>query len=230
MSGLHLSDIWNIRRPIQASRRTNRISLWDIPHYCLDVIGHLWAIHLRRRQGDRASQVSSLPILYGSRESGHAYKAKLALSVLGIADEYRAVDLRQPHDQRRPDFRDVSPYGEVPVLVDGGGTLAQSNAILIHVARQTRRLGGEGNLDEVTQWLFWEANRIGFSVPNLRHSLVFAKNTSEVVVEWLRARALKDLATLRSGASDEVVSLGRGAYSCGHCLLRLPLLVRSGAT
>lgn len=140
--------------------------------------------------------VSSLPILYGSRESGHAYKVKLALSVLGIAHEYRAVDLRQPHGQRRQDFRDASPYGEVPVLVDGDVVLAQSNAILIHVARRARRLGGDGNLGEVTQWLFWEANRIGFSVPNLRHSLVFATDTSEAVVEWLRARALTDLATL----------------------------------
>jgi glutathione S-transferase len=133
---------------------------------------------------------------------------KLALNVLGIAHEYRAVDLRQPHDQRRPDFRDVSPYGEVPVLVDAGVALAQSNAILIHVARQTRRLGGERNLDEVTQWLFWEANRIGFSVPNLRHSLVFARDTSEVVVEWLRARALKDLATLDQELATKSFLLG----------------------
>jgi glutathione S-transferase len=152
--------------------------------------------------------VSSLPILYGSRESGHAYKVKLALSVLDIAHEYRAVDLRQPHDQRRADFRGVSPYGEVPVLVDGGASLAQSNAILIHVARQTRRLGGEGDLEEATQWLFWEANRIGFSVANLRHSLVFAKDTSEDVVVWLRARALKDLATLDQELATKSFLLG----------------------
>jgi glutathione S-transferase len=152
--------------------------------------------------------VSPLPILYGSRESGHAYKVKLALTVLGIPHEYRAVDLGQPHDQRRSDFRDVSPYGEVPVLIDGGVALAQSNAILIHLARQTRRLVGDGNLDEVTQWLFWEANRIGLSVPNLRHSLLFAKDTSEVVVEWLRARALKDLATLDQELATKSFLLG----------------------
>jgi glutathione S-transferase len=139
---------------------------------------------------------ADLPILYGSRESGHAYKVKLALNVLGIAHEYRAVDLRLPRDQRRADFREASPYGEVPVLVDRGVPLAQSNAILIHLARQTRRLGGDRDLDAVTQWLFWEANRVGFSVPNLRHCLMFATDTPETVVAWLRARALKDLATL----------------------------------
>ena len=57
-----------------------------------------------------------LPILYGSRESGHAYKVKLALSVLGIAHEHRDVELRVPFAERRSDFRHVSPYGEVSRL------------------------------------------------------------------------------------------------------------------
>jgi glutathione S-transferase len=139
---------------------------------------------------------AATPILYGSRESGHAYKVGLALRLLGIAHEYREVDLRLPHEQRRADFRQVSPYGEVPVLIDGGAALAQSNAILIHLARRTGGLGSERELREVTQWLFWEANRIGFSVANLRHSLRFAKNSPDELVAWLRSRALQDLATL----------------------------------
>jgi glutathione S-transferase len=60
----------------------------------------------------------------------------------------------------------------------------------------------------VTQWLFWEANRIGFSVPNLRHSLMFANDTSDAVVAWLRARALKDLATLDEQLASKPFLLG----------------------
>jgi glutathione S-transferase len=148
------------------------------------------------------------PILYGSRESGHAYKARLALRLLGIAHEYREVDLRLPHEQRRADFRQVSPYGEVPVLIDGGAALAQSNAILIHLARRTGRLGGASELDQVTQWLFWEANRIGFSVANLRHSLTFAKDAPYELVAWLRSRALQDLATLDRALAAKDFLLG----------------------
>jgi glutathione S-transferase len=149
----------------------------------------------------------ALPILYGNRESGHAYKAKLALSLLGVAHEYRDVDLRVPLSERRSDFRRVSPYGEVPVFVDGDFVLAQSNAILIHLVRQTDRLGG-GDLDLVRQWLFWEANRIGFSVPNLRHALVFERNTPSEVVAWLRSRAEQDLARLDSQLADRAFVLG----------------------
>src|SRR5206468_3536951 len=128
--------------------------------------------------------------------------------MLGIAHEHRAVDLRKPRDQRQRDFLDVRPYGEVPVLIDSGVALAQSNGILIHLARRTRRLGGEADLIAVTQWLFWEANRIGFSVPNLRHSLMFANNTSDAVLAWLRARALKDLATLDEQLASTPFLLG----------------------
>jgi glutathione S-transferase len=149
----------------------------------------------------------ALPILYGSRESGHAYKAKLALQLLGLAHEYRDVDLRVPLGDRRSDFREVSPFGEVPVLVDGSLRLAQSNAILLHLARKTGRLGAR-DLDVVTQWLFWEANRIGLSVPNLRHALVFDKDTPREVVAWLRSRAERDLDRLDAQLTDTAFILG----------------------
>jgi glutathione S-transferase len=143
-------------------------------------------------------------ILYGSRESGHAYKVKLALSLLGVAHEYREVDLSVPFAERRSDFR---PYGEVPVCVEGSLRLAQSNAILIHLASETGRLGG-ADIDLVTQWLFWEANRIGFSVPNLRHSLVFAKDNAAEVVAWLRSRAEQDLSRLDLQLAESAFILG----------------------
>lgn len=57
-------------------------------------------------------------------------------------------------------------------------------------------------MSPAVQWLLWEANRIGFSVPNLRHALIFAPETPEAVVAWLRARALKDL-----GRLDEELAL-----------------------
>lgn len=149
-----------------------------------------------------------IPILYGSRESGHAYKVKLALNVLGIAHEYRAVDLRIPRSQRRQDFREVSPFGEVPVFVDDGIPFAQSNAILVHLARKSRRLGGQSDLAPVVQWLFWEANRIGLSVPNLRHALVFERETPEAVVAWLRERAVSDLGRLDAEVTGKNFLLG----------------------
>ena len=149
----------------------------------------------------------TLPILYGSRESGHAYKVKLALSLLDVPHEYRDVDLRVTLGERRSDFRLVSPFGEVPVFVHGKLSLAQSNAILLHLVRETGRLGA-GDIDVVTQWLFWEANRIGLSVPNLRHALRFEPDTPREAVAWLRSRAVRDLERLHLQLADKPFILG----------------------
>ncbi len=132
-------------------------------------------------------------VLYGNRESGHSYKVKLALTFLGLEHEYRPVDLSIDRTNRPPDFREVSRYGEVPVLVTDGEPLVQSNAILMHLARTTGRLRGECDPDRTVEWLFWEANRITFSVSNLRYARRFAKDTPSEVIAWLEARARADL-------------------------------------
>jgi len=159
-------------------------------------VGRQWRAHsLSVQHFARLHEMTAL-VLYGSRESGHSYKVKLALTLLGLSHEYREVDLNVPLAQRSTDFRDVSPFGEVPALVWNGGSLVQSNAILAHLAQSTGRLGGQLAPDLVSQWLFWEANRIGFSVPNLRAVLTYARETPSQVGDWLRARAVADLARL----------------------------------
>ncbi|MDI1288135.1 MAG: glutathione S-transferase family protein [Reyranella sp.] len=135
---------------------------------------------------------AALPILYGNCESGHSYKVRQTLVLLGLAHEYRYVDLLPPRAERRADFVAVSPYGEVPVFIDDDGVMAQSNAILLYLARRTGLLGGGADLDRTTQWLFWEANRIGFSLANLRFALRF-DDEDPGVVAMLRRRTEADL-------------------------------------
>ena len=142
-------------------------------------------------------------VLYGNRESGHSYKVKLALTLLGLEHEYRAVDLGTPREGRPEDFRAASRFGEVPALVVvDGPALVQSNAILAHLASTTGRLRGTGNPGQVTEWLFWEANRVGFSVPNLRVARRFATDTPAEVITWLERRARADLDRLDRELAD----------------------------
>lgn len=151
------------------------------------------------------------PVLYGNRESGHTYKVKLAMNMLEIPYEYREVDLEEPHHRRPPDFREASRFGEVPVLIDEDGPLSQSNAILARLVRGTSRLGGQLDPAQLLEWLFWEANRIGFSVPNLRAVLTYAQQTSPQVEQWLRARALEDLSRLDRELESKPFLLGEDA-------------------
>jgi glutathione S-transferase len=135
-------------------------------------------------------------LLYGSTDSGHSYKVRLFLLLAGLAHDYRWVDLDVPRDLRGRDFVAASKFGEVPVLVDEGRALCQSNAILIHLARKTGRFAGlASEWSSVLEWLSWEANRIGFSVPNLRFALNWVKQPPDVL-NYLRARAEADLRLL----------------------------------
>lgn len=135
--------------------------------------------------------------LYGNRESGHSYKVRLFLALADLPHRYHRVDLRLPRAERPADFRAVSPFGEVPVLIHDGRPLAQSNAILLHLARETGRFGppSPATWDELTMWLFWEANRIGLSLPNLRLHTRFVPAPPDVLAMFA-ARVQADLATL----------------------------------
>jgi glutathione S-transferase len=141
--------------------------------------------------------------LYGNRESGHAYKVRLMLNVAGLPHEFEEVDIFGPHEARPAPFRELAPFGEVPLLVHAGQPYAQSNAILLHLAAHSGALDGEvaGRSARVREWLFWEANRIGFSLPNLRYCLRFAP-AAPAVTEMLRARVDADLARLEHELGD----------------------------
>jgi glutathione S-transferase len=149
-------------------------------------------------------------ILYGNRESGHSYKVRLMLALTQTPHEYRPVDISLPRDQRPAEFRQVSKYGEVPVLVDRGQAYVQSDAILLHLAQRTMKFHGRDAVDhdQVREWLFWEANRIGMSVPNLRYALRWVPETRPEVLDWLRARALADLDRMNSEFAGRRFLLG----------------------
>ena len=158
------------------------------------------------------------PILFGHHESGHSYKAALAMKLMGIDYEYRWVDVLKPLEERREDFRAFSAYGEMPVLVTDGEALAQSDAILLHLARTTGKLGGD-QLDLMTQWLFREANRIGFSLPNLRWEHHFMGTADEGLLGWLRRRLGADLAALEREFEGKLFLLGEelSVADIAHC-------------
>ena len=136
-------------------------------------------------------------ILYGHPDSGHSYKVKLALTVLGVSHDYRHVDVFAPRDQRRADWRAVSRFGEIPVLVVDGEAIVQSDAILLHLARTHDALGWDVDPDRLTEWMFWEANRIGISLPNLRlYRHLEPGSGAPDLVAWLEARLDGDLGRL----------------------------------
>jgi glutathione S-transferase len=80
-----------------------------------------------------ASTSASSITLYGVPLSGHCHRVALLLEMLNLP--YTSVDA--PAGVRQSDhFLELNPLGQIPVLVDGDLALADSNAILVYLAKR----------------------------------------------------------------------------------------------
>lgn len=76
--------------------------------------------------------------LYHHPLSGHAHRARLFLSLLGIEHELVVVDFAR-REHKQADFLKLNSFGQVPVLDDAGTIISDSNAILVYLAKKTGR-------------------------------------------------------------------------------------------
>lgn len=81
--------------------------------------------------------------LYRHALSGHSHRVELFLSLLSLPFDRIDVDLPRG-EHKTPEFLARNPFGQVPVLEDSGVTLADSNAILVYLAKR---------YDESRRWL-----------------------------------------------------------------------------
>jgi glutathione S-transferase len=72
--------------------------------------------------------------LYDYVLSGSCYKIRLMLSILGLEHEQVPVDFYPGRAHKEPDFLDINPLGQVPVLEDDEVRLRDAQAILIYLA------------------------------------------------------------------------------------------------
>lgn len=95
--------------------------------------------------------------LYDFLPSGNGYKIRLLLTQLGVPFERIDVNILEG-ESRTSEFLDKSSNGKIPVLeIEPNRYLAESNAILIHLAEGTEFLPYDRFLRaQVFQWLFFE--------------------------------------------------------------------------
>jgi glutathione S-transferase len=142
--------------------------------------------------------------LYYYPLSGHAHRAHLGLSLLGIPHDLVEVNLAAG-EHKSPEFLKLNPFGQVPVLIDGETVIADSNAILVYAARQFGKTewlpqtpAGEA---AVQRWLSVAAGEIAYGPCAARLITVFGRafDVDEVMARAHRILGLVD-ATLASHA------------------------------
>jgi len=94
--------------------------------------------------------------LYDSAISGNCYKVRLLLNQLGRPCSIVPIDILKG-ESRTAEFLKINPNGRTPVLEDNGFVLAESNAILAYLARDTKFLPDDRHQWAlVFQWMFFE--------------------------------------------------------------------------
>jgi glutathione S-transferase len=95
--------------------------------------------------------------IYGDSQSGNCYKLKLLCSLLSIPHQWIEIDILKG-ESRTPEFLQMNPNGKIPLLVtDKGEFLAESNAILFYLAKDSHFLPQDSlQQARVLQWQFFE--------------------------------------------------------------------------
>jgi glutathione S-transferase len=112
-------------------------------------------------------------ILHGSELSGHTHRVELLLRALNLP--YRFIPTSS-EARRSAEFLSLNPLGQVPVLQDDGVVLADSNAILVYLAKRydatnTWLPGDPVAAARVQRWLSIAAGEVAYG-PNVARLIV----------------------------------------------------------
>jgi glutathione S-transferase len=95
--------------------------------------------------------------LYGSSNSGNCLKTRWVAELMELPFEWIEIDTFSG-ETRTAEFLSINPAGQVPVAVlDDGRMLAQSNAIMLHLADGSALVPRDAyDRAKMFEWLFWE--------------------------------------------------------------------------
>ena len=95
--------------------------------------------------------------IYGDSISGNCLKVKWTADYLGLAYDWVEIDIRKG-ESRTPEYLAMNPAGQVPaVILDDGRPLAQSNAIILHLAEGSELIPEDAyDRARMFEWMFWE--------------------------------------------------------------------------
>ena len=152
--------------------------------------------------------------LYGSPHSLPTYKVALMLRMSGEPFSFRYVGF-QKGMHKTPEFRALSRWGQVPVLLDGDQVHLQSGAIVEYLAETLGRFQGRDPevRHSVREWMYWDVDALYppvfgcYSVELDRRNLL-PLNIEPPIAVYHRRRAEAALSALDG-------HLAHGHYICG---------------
>ena len=142
--------------------------------------------------------------VYGDNRSGNCLKVKWMLDILGRDYRWIETDVLSGAT-RTPEFLARNPAGQVPALVFGDGrVLAQSNAILLHLAEGTDWIPDDAfTRARMFEWLFWEQYSHEPYIAVARFQRLLAGKAAEEIEPRLMQRGHTALAHMEAALTGQ---------------------------
>jgi glutathione S-transferase len=143
-------------------------------------------------------------------ESGNSYKLALMLTLCGQRFEPVWTDFGGDVTRTAEWRRDVNEMGEIPVLEVDGERLTQTAPILLKLAKQFGRFGGETEQEqfELLRWLFWDNHKLTGYMATYRFLRTFTASADPHVLSYLRKRLDDFLSILEQHMQKNSFAIG----------------------
>ena len=142
--------------------------------------------------------------VHGDIRSGNCLKVKWLLEALGRDHQWIEADV-MTGATRTAAFLALNPFGQVPLLVlEDGRTLAQSNAILLHLAQGSAFIPSDDyERARMLEWLFWEQYSHEPYIAVARFQRAFAGKSAEEIEPRLMERSRAALVRMEQALSTD---------------------------
>lgn len=147
--------------------------------------------------------------VYGDSISGNCLKVKFVADRLGIPYEWVEISVLKA-ETRTPEFLAMNPAGQVPVVVFAdNGALAQSNAIMLHLAWGTDLIPSDPfERAQMFQWLFWEQYSHETAIAVLRFQKFYLKKSDSEIDPALPGKCARVLKLMNDHLSGRAYFVG----------------------
>ena len=150
--------------------------------------------------------------LYCFGESGHSYKAALALQLADIDWTPIFVDFFNGETRSDQYRNQVNEMGEAPVLVDGDIKLTQSGVIQNYLYNRTGKHGGKDEAEklEILRWILWDNHKLSSFAGNTRFLMNFFPKDKrpQPVIDFNLARLRSSYGILENALTDKDFLVG----------------------
>ena len=150
--------------------------------------------------------------LYCFGESGHSYKAALALQLAEIDWTPIFVDFFNGETRSDQYRNQVNEMGEAPVLVDGDIKLTQSGVIQNYLYNKTGKHGGKDEAEklEILRWILWDNHKLSSFAGNTRFLMNFFPKDKrpQPVIDFNLARLKISYGILENALTDKDFLVG----------------------